>query len=224
MTLSMGRRVIVAEGAERWREKDVEEHLAPALASMPPDTTLAMFAREEARAKAPQALHEAVKRAGGQVVAQMNVKPWELAKVGARAGSAARPRPRCGGGESPRRAGRRAPAAAAARAREAGAGRRRARRRGAAHGDASRTSRRARRSRPSGAPTRSAMRSWPATARSRWPPTCACASRASGSPGSPTCWPRGCAKPWPSPSSSRRGARRRMSRKGCGCRRRRRSA
>ncbi len=80
MTLSMGRRVIVAEGAERWREKDVEEHLVPALGAMPPETTLAVFAREEARAKAPQALHDAVKKAGGQVVAQMTVKPWELPK------------------------------------------------------------------------------------------------------------------------------------------------
>jgi DNA polymerase-3 subunit delta len=80
MTLSMGRRVIVAEGAERWREKDVEEHLAPALAAIPPDTTLALFAREDARAKAPKALHDAVSRAGGQIVAQMNVKPWELPK------------------------------------------------------------------------------------------------------------------------------------------------
>jgi len=80
MTLSMGRRVVVAEGAERWREKDVEEHLVPALGAMPPDTTLAVFAREEARAKAPQALHDAVKKAGGQVVAQMTVKPWELPK------------------------------------------------------------------------------------------------------------------------------------------------
>ncbi len=80
MTLSMGRRVIVVEGAERWREKDVSEHLAPALAVMPVDTTLAVFAREEARAKAPQALHAAVEKAGGQVVAQMTVKPWELPK------------------------------------------------------------------------------------------------------------------------------------------------
>jgi DNA polymerase-3 subunit delta len=80
MTLAVGRRVIVVEGAERWREKDVEEQLAPALAAIPPDTTLAMFAREEARAKAPQALHAAVKKAGGQVVAQMTVKPWELPK------------------------------------------------------------------------------------------------------------------------------------------------
>jgi DNA polymerase-3 subunit delta len=80
MTLAIGRRVIVVEGVERWREVDVEQRLAPAMAAMPPETTLALFAREEGRAKAPAALHEAVKRAGGQVVAQMNVKPWELPK------------------------------------------------------------------------------------------------------------------------------------------------
>jgi DNA polymerase-3 subunit delta len=78
MTLSAGRRVIIAEGVERWRETDVEEHLLPAMSSMPPDTTLALFAREESRAKTPAAVHEAVKRAGGQVVSRMTVKPWEL--------------------------------------------------------------------------------------------------------------------------------------------------
>jgi DNA polymerase III subunit delta len=80
MTLAVGRRVIVVEGAERWREADVAGQLAPAMAEMPPDTTLALFAREEARAKAPDALHEAVRKAGGQVVAQLTVKPWELPK------------------------------------------------------------------------------------------------------------------------------------------------
>ncbi len=80
MTLAIGRRVIIVEGVERWREDDVKKHLAAAVAQMPPDTTLALFAREEARAKAPAALHDAVKRAGGQIVAQMTVKPWELAK------------------------------------------------------------------------------------------------------------------------------------------------
>jgi len=87
MTLALGGaepegvgRVIIVEGVERWRQADVEKHLAPALAAMAPATTVALFAREEARAKAPAALHEAVKRAGGQVVAQTNVKPWELAK------------------------------------------------------------------------------------------------------------------------------------------------
>ncbi len=80
MTLAIGRRVIVVEGVERWRQADVEKLLAPAIAQMPPDTTLALFAREEARAKAPDALHGAVRSAGGQVVAQMTVKPWELPK------------------------------------------------------------------------------------------------------------------------------------------------
>jgi DNA polymerase-3 subunit delta len=78
MTLATGRRVIIVEGVERWRDADVEQHLEPAMTQMPPDTTLALFGREEQRAKAPAALHEAVKRAGGQVVAQMTMKPWEL--------------------------------------------------------------------------------------------------------------------------------------------------
>ncbi len=80
MTLAVGRRVILVEGVERWRQADAEEHLVPALKHMPPDTTLALFAREEARVKAPAAVHDAVKRAGGQIVAQMTVKPWELAR------------------------------------------------------------------------------------------------------------------------------------------------
>jgi DNA polymerase III subunit delta len=80
MTLAVGQRVIIVEGAERWRGADVEAQLAPALAAMPPATTLAVFAREEARAKAPAVLHEAIEKAGGQIVAQMTVKPWELAK------------------------------------------------------------------------------------------------------------------------------------------------
>jgi DNA polymerase-3 subunit delta len=79
MTLAIGRRVILVEGVERWRQADVERDLLAALGAIPPDTTLALFAREEARVKAPAALHQAVTGAGGQVVAQMTVKPWELA-------------------------------------------------------------------------------------------------------------------------------------------------
>jgi DNA polymerase-3 subunit delta len=80
MTLAIGRRVIIVDGVERWRDADVEAHLEAAMTQMPPETTLALFAREEQRAKAPSALHEAVKRAGGQVVARMTAKPWELPK------------------------------------------------------------------------------------------------------------------------------------------------
>jgi len=79
MTLGMGRRVMLVEGVERWRQADVEKHLAPVMSEMPPDTTLALFAREENRTSAPAAVHEAVRSAGGQVVSQMTVKPWELA-------------------------------------------------------------------------------------------------------------------------------------------------
>ena len=80
MTFAIGRRVIVVDGVERWKQVEVEQHLIPAMGDMPPDTTVALFAREEARSKAPAALHTAVKRAGGQIVAQATVKPWELGK------------------------------------------------------------------------------------------------------------------------------------------------
>jgi DNA polymerase-3 subunit delta len=80
MTMVVGRRVIIVDGVERWREAEVKEHLAAAMKDMPPDTTLALFAREEGRAKAPAAIHEIVKAAGGQVVEHSTVKPWELPK------------------------------------------------------------------------------------------------------------------------------------------------
>ncbi len=71
-------RVIIVEGVERWRQSEVEKHLTPAMSEMAPDTTLALFAREDTRNRAPAAIHEAVRRAGGQIVAQLTVKPWEL--------------------------------------------------------------------------------------------------------------------------------------------------
>jgi DNA polymerase-3 subunit delta len=80
MTFSTGRRVIVVDGVERWKQAEVEQHLAPALGAMPPATTVALFAREENRSKAPVAVGEAVRRAGGQVVTQATAKPWELGK------------------------------------------------------------------------------------------------------------------------------------------------
>ena len=78
LTFATGRRVILVDGVERWRQAEVEEHVVPALRAMPPDTTVALFAREEGRTKAPAAVHAAVKAAKGQVVAQSTVKPWEL--------------------------------------------------------------------------------------------------------------------------------------------------
>ena len=79
MTFAIGQRVIMVDGAERFKEAEVKEHVAPAMATMPPDTTIAFFAREEGRTKAPAALHDAVKAAKGQIVAEATIKPWELA-------------------------------------------------------------------------------------------------------------------------------------------------
>jgi DNA polymerase-3 subunit delta len=79
MTFAIGRRFLIADGVERWKDGDLDT-LAASLASLPPDTTVAFFAREEGRQKAPPRLHEAVKQAGGQIDAEENVKPWELPK------------------------------------------------------------------------------------------------------------------------------------------------
>jgi DNA polymerase-3 subunit delta len=79
MTFAIGRRVIVVDGVERFKETEVAQHIEPAMAAMPPDTTIAFFAREEGRTKAPGALHSAVKAAKGQIVAEVTIKPWELA-------------------------------------------------------------------------------------------------------------------------------------------------
>jgi DNA polymerase III subunit delta len=80
MTFAIGRRFVVVEGAERWKQADVEAHVVPALANLAPDTTVAFFAREDGRAKVPAALPKAVKKAGGDVVEQATVKSRELPK------------------------------------------------------------------------------------------------------------------------------------------------
>jgi DNA polymerase-3 subunit delta len=79
MTFAIGRRFIIVDGAERWKDKDMDA-LEPALAAIAPDTTVAFFAREEGRQKAPARLREAIQQAGGQIEAEESVKPWELAK------------------------------------------------------------------------------------------------------------------------------------------------
>jgi DNA polymerase III subunit delta len=79
MTFAIGRRVIVVDGAERFKEADVAEQIVPAMAAMPADTTIAFFAREEGKTKAPAALHAAVKGAKGQIAQEATIKPWELA-------------------------------------------------------------------------------------------------------------------------------------------------
>jgi DNA polymerase III subunit delta len=79
MTFAFGRRFVVVEGVERWKEKELEP-LETALAGLAPETTVVFFAREDSRTKAPKRLHEAVKKAGGDVSPEESVKPWELPK------------------------------------------------------------------------------------------------------------------------------------------------
>ena len=80
LTLATGWRVIVSEGCERWSEADVRAHLESLAAAIPPETTIAFFALEDARAKAPELLHKLVKAAGGDVASENAVKEWDLPK------------------------------------------------------------------------------------------------------------------------------------------------
>jgi DNA polymerase III subunit delta len=78
MTFAIGRRFVIADGVERWKEADVAP-VAAAMAGMDPETlTVAFFAREEGRAKAPAALHKAVEAVGGAISAEMALKPRAL--------------------------------------------------------------------------------------------------------------------------------------------------
>ncbi len=79
MTLGLGRRFVIVDGVERWKEAELDE-LEAAIMDLDPETTAAFFAREDARVKAPKCLHAAVEAAGGDVSCESAVKPWELPK------------------------------------------------------------------------------------------------------------------------------------------------
>jgi DNA polymerase-3 subunit delta len=79
MTFALGRRFMIVDGVERWKEGALDA-LEDALRNMPPETTVAFFAREEGRMKAPPRLHQAVRAAGGEAHSENSVKPWELPK------------------------------------------------------------------------------------------------------------------------------------------------
>src|SRR4029077_10965959 len=55
-----------------------DQLLAPALAGLAPDTTVAFFAREDGRAKAPAGLAKAVTKAGGDVAPEQTPKARDL--------------------------------------------------------------------------------------------------------------------------------------------------
>jgi DNA polymerase-3 subunit delta len=78
MTFAVGRRFVIADGVERWKDGEVEA-VAQALRGADPETlTAAFFAREEGRYKAPAKLHEVVEAVGGQIAAENELKGREL--------------------------------------------------------------------------------------------------------------------------------------------------
>ncbi len=78
MTFAIGRRFLVVDGAERWKESDVKDHLVPALKAIAPDTTVALFGRDEGRFKVSAALVKAVEKAGGVVATEQMLKAKDL--------------------------------------------------------------------------------------------------------------------------------------------------
>ncbi|MGH2980408.1 MAG: DNA polymerase III subunit delta [Solirubrobacterales bacterium] len=70
MTLSLGRRWMLVEGVERWKEKDVKL-VSAALTGLPPDTIVVMIASGPIRrgkpGPAPAKLVKAVEKCGGEV-------------------------------------------------------------------------------------------------------------------------------------------------------------
>ncbi|MFL5843098.1 MAG: DNA polymerase III subunit delta [Solirubrobacteraceae bacterium] len=78
MTFAIGRRFVIVDGVERWKDSEVADTVAPALAAMGDDTTVAFFAREDGRMKAPAKLADAVKKAGGDIAAEMALKAKDL--------------------------------------------------------------------------------------------------------------------------------------------------
>jgi DNA polymerase-3 subunit delta len=79
MTLALGRRFMIVDGVERWKDKDLDA-LAAAMHAISADTTVAFFAREENRNQAPDRLHALVRDAGGETSTETAVKSWELPK------------------------------------------------------------------------------------------------------------------------------------------------
>lgn len=79
MTFAIGRRFVIVDGVERWKDAEIEPVLR-ALRGLDPETTVAFFAREDGRLAVPAGLAKAVQAAGGDVRAETTVKAWELPK------------------------------------------------------------------------------------------------------------------------------------------------
>jgi DNA polymerase-3 subunit delta len=78
MTFALGRRFVIADGVERWKEAEVEPVAAALKSADPESVTVAFFAREEPRTPVSAALREAVEAVGGQIAAEQTLKPRAL--------------------------------------------------------------------------------------------------------------------------------------------------
>ncbi len=100
MTFALGRRFIIVDGAERWKDKDLDAARGRAGRDPAGHHGRVLRPRGRPRSKAPARLHEAVQKAGGDISAEQSVKPWELPKwvlaraqeLGLRARAGGRPR------------------------------------------------------------------------------------------------------------------------------------
>jgi len=78
MTFAIGRRFVIVDGVERWKDAEVTSTVVSALAGMGEDTTVAFFAREDGRMKAPAKLVDAVRAVGGDVSTEATLKARDL--------------------------------------------------------------------------------------------------------------------------------------------------
>ena len=78
MTFAIGRRFVIADGVERWKDAEIEPVITAMAALDTESLTIAFFAREDGRLKLPAALVQAVAAAGGQIASESQVKPRAL--------------------------------------------------------------------------------------------------------------------------------------------------
>lgn len=76
MSLTETRRYLLADGVERWRDRQLGP-VAAALGSLPPDLTVVLVARD----KPPAKLGKAVKAAGGEIHVFEAPKPRDLPRI-----------------------------------------------------------------------------------------------------------------------------------------------
>jgi DNA polymerase-3 subunit delta len=80
LTLAVGRRYVLADGVERWKEKELEPVVA-ALKSLPPDTIVLLLATgkvSRGTGPAPDSLAKAVRALGGEVLLCEAPRPAKL--------------------------------------------------------------------------------------------------------------------------------------------------